>query len=45
MRQADIFIKDIFCGILTEDEEEYHFRYAPEYLQDGSSDCHFKKSG
>ena len=32
MKQADIFIKDIFCGILVEDAEGYHFRYDDSYL-------------
>ena len=25
MKQAGIYVNDIFCGILTEDEEGYHF--------------------
>ena len=32
MKQAAIFVNDIFCGILTEDEEGFHFRYDAEYL-------------
>lgn len=32
MKQADIFIKDIFCGILTEDADGYHFCYDDSYL-------------
>ena len=32
MRQAAIYIQDIFYGILKEDEEGYHFRYDPDYL-------------
>ena len=32
MKQADIFINDVFCGILTEDEEGYHFVYDSLYL-------------
>lgn len=32
MKQAGIYIKDIFCGILTEDEEGYHFHYDKDYL-------------
>ena len=27
MKQAGIYINDVFCGILTEDEEGYHFSY------------------
>ncbi len=32
MKQADIYVNDIFCGILTEDEEGYHFSYDRDYL-------------
>lgn len=32
MKQAGIYVNDIFCGILTEDEEGFHFTYAHEYL-------------
>ncbi|MBR5699574.1 MAG: HipA N-terminal domain-containing protein [Bacteroidales bacterium] len=32
MKQADIFINNCFCGILTEDEEGYHFAYDQAYL-------------
>ena len=32
MRSAKIFKNDIFCGILTEDEEGYHFVYDEAYL-------------
>ncbi len=32
MRSARIFKNDIFCGILTEDEEGYHFIYDETYL-------------
>ena len=32
MRQAAIYVKDVFCGILTEDEEGFHFSYDPAYL-------------
>ncbi len=32
MKQAEIYINDIYCGILTEDEEGYHFRYDDAYL-------------
>ncbi len=33
MKQARIFVQDIFCGILTEDEEGYHFLYDKAYLE------------
>ena len=33
MRKARIFINNIFAGILTEDEDGYHFSYLSEYLQ------------
>ena len=32
MKQADIYVNDVFCGVLTEDEEGYHFFYTKEYL-------------
>ena len=32
MKQAGIYINDIFCGILTEDEEGFHFAYDKAYL-------------
>ena len=32
MRQARILKRGVFCGILTEDEEGFHFRYDAEYL-------------
>ena len=32
MKQARVLVQDIFCGILTEDEEGYHFRYDKAYL-------------
>lgn len=32
MKQADIYVNDVFCGILTEDEEGYHFSYDRGYL-------------
>ncbi len=32
MKQAGIYVNDVFCGILTEDEEGYHFTYEKEYL-------------
>lgn len=32
MKQAEIYVNDIFCGILTEDEEGFHFAYDHSYL-------------
>ena len=32
MKQAGIYVNDIFCGLLTEDEEGFHFRYDNGYL-------------
>lgn len=32
MKQAGIYVNDIFCGILTEDEEGFHFVYGKDYL-------------
>ena len=32
MKQAQVLKNGILCGILTEDEEGYHFSYSPEYL-------------
>ena len=32
MKQAGIYIKEVFCGVLWEDEEDYHFQYDAEYL-------------
>lgn len=32
MKQAGIYINENFCGILTEDEEGFHFSYDSEYL-------------
>lgn len=32
MKQAGIYVNDVFCGILTEDEEGYHFSYEKGYL-------------
>ena len=33
MKEADIYVQDIFCGVLREDEEGFHFRYEPVFLQ------------
>ena len=32
MKQAGIYVNDVFCGILTEDEEGFHFSYDGAYL-------------
>ena len=32
MKQAGIYLNDVFCGTLTEDEEGYHFCYEKDYL-------------
>ena len=32
MKQAGIYVGDTFCGILTEDEEGFHFVYDEAYL-------------
>lgn len=32
MKQAGIYVNDIYCGILTEDEEGFHFVYDKAYL-------------
>ena len=32
MKQAGIYVNDIYCGILTEDEEGFHFVYDEVYL-------------
>ncbi|MBR5687746.1 MAG: HipA N-terminal domain-containing protein [Prevotella sp.] len=32
MKQAGIYVDDVFCGILTEDEEGFHFSYDKEFL-------------
>ena len=41
MKQAGIYVNDVFCGVLTEDEEGYHFCYEKNYsavpLMDESS--------
>ena len=33
MAQAKIYISGIFCGVLTEDFDGYHFLYDEDYLQ------------
>ena len=32
MKQAGIYLNDIYCGVLTEDEEGFHFSYDETYL-------------
>ena len=32
MKQAGIYVNDVFCGILKEDEEGFHFSYDEAYL-------------
>lgn len=32
MREARIFKNNIFCGVLKEDEEGFHFKYDSDYL-------------
>ena len=32
MKQAEIYTDDVFCGILTEDEEGFNFSYEATYL-------------
>ena len=33
MREAKIFKEDVFCSILREDEEGFHFRYDRGYME------------
>ena len=33
MKQAAVYIKDVFCGVLREDEEAFHFQYDGAYLE------------
>ena len=32
MKQAGVYVNDIYCGILTEDEEGFHFAYDEAFL-------------
>ena len=32
MKQAGIYVNDVYCGILTEDEEGFHFAYDEAFL-------------
>lgn len=33
VRTADVFVHDIFAGVLREDEDGYSFAYDPDYLR------------
>lgn len=33
MKQAGVYIQDVYCGILIEDEEGFHFVYDKDYLK------------
>ncbi len=37
MKKAGIYMNDIFCGVLTEDESGYHFQYDDKYLKSESA--------
>ncbi len=37
MRQGEIWANNVLAGILTEDEEGYHFMYTSEYLMTGNA--------
>jgi serine/threonine-protein kinase HipA len=37
MKRAGIYMGDIFCGVLTEDESGYHFQYDEQYLKSDSA--------
>lgn len=37
MRHGEIWANNILAGILTEDEEGYHFTYSPDYLMMGNA--------
>lgn len=37
MKQGKVYIKDIFCGILTESEDGYTFQYDEQYLASGDA--------
>ncbi len=32
MKKADIYLDEVLCGILTEDNDGFHFQYTEEYL-------------
>ena len=46
MRKAKVYINGLFCGVLIEDYEGYHFSYTPEYLalEGASQSSRLKKS-
>ncbi len=33
MKQAGVYIQDVYCGVLVEDEEGFHFVYDKDYLK------------
>lgn len=37
MKQGKVYLKDIFCGILTESEDGYTFQYDEHYLASGNA--------
>jgi len=37
MKQAKIYLNDSFCGILTENEDGFHFMYDKDYLANPNS--------
>lgn len=37
MKKADIFIDGIYCGLLTEDNDGFHFVYDSDYLKLGGA--------
>lgn len=37
MNKAKVYINDLFCGILTEDYDGYHFAYTAEYLSNSDA--------
>lgn len=39
MKQAGVYIKDIFAGILTEDEEGFHFQYDEQWLRSPNAEA------
>lgn len=37
MKKADIYIEEVYCGLLTEDNDGFHFKYDDSYLaRDGA---------
>lgn len=39
MKQAEIYMRDKFAGILTEDENGFIYQYASDYLKDENSEA------